>query len=89
MLSVIETPRFLIGNQFYHIFVGGEPSYGVELVFGEPAGGFVNITMHIGNAYKEGELEKESTCNEYLQVQQEGKRKVTRKVKFYDLDVIT
>lgn len=47
-----------------------------------------NITMHIGNAYKEGELEKESTCKEYLQVQQEGKRKVTRKVKFYDLDVI-
>ena len=31
-----------------------------------------NITMHIGNAYKEGELEKESTCKEYLQVQQEG-----------------
>ncbi len=44
--------------------------------------------MHIGNAYKEGELEKESTCKEYLQVQQEGKRKVTRKVKYYDLDVI-
>ena len=34
-----------------------------------------NITMHIGNAYKEGELERESTCKEYLQVQQEGKRK--------------
>jgi putative AlgH/UPF0301 family transcriptional regulator len=31
-----------------------------------------NITMHIGNAYKEGELERESTCKEYLQVQQEG-----------------
>ena len=47
-----------------------------------------NITMHIGNAYKEGELEKESTCKEYLQVQQEGKRKVSRRVKYYDLDVI-
>ena len=47
-----------------------------------------NITMHIGNAYKEGELEKESTCKEYLQVQQEGKRKVSRMVKYYDLDVI-
>ena len=47
-----------------------------------------NITMHIGNAYKEGELERESTCKEYLQVQQEGKRKVSRKVKYYDLDVI-
>ena len=33
-----------------------------------------NITMHIGNAYKEGELERDSTCKEYLQVQREGKR---------------
>ena len=47
-----------------------------------------NITMHIGNAYQERELEKESTCKEYLQVQQEGKRKVSRMVKYYDLDVI-
>ena len=47
-----------------------------------------NITMHIGNAYKEGELKKEATCKEYLQVQTEGKRKVSRKVKYYDLDVI-
>ena len=47
-----------------------------------------NITIHIGNAYKEGELERESTCKEYLQVQQEGKRKVSRRVKYYDLDVI-
>lgn len=47
-----------------------------------------NITMHIGNAYKEGELDNESTCKEYLQVQQEGNRKVSRRVKYYDLDVI-
>ena len=44
--------------------------------------------MHITNAYKEGELDKISTCKEYLQVQQEGKRKVSRIVKYYDLDVI-
>ena len=31
-----------------------------------------NITMHICNAYNEGELEKESTCKEYLQVQRLG-----------------
>lgn len=47
-----------------------------------------NITMHISNAYKEGELEKTATCKEYLQVQQEGNRRVSRKVKYYDLDVI-
>ena len=47
-----------------------------------------NITMHIRNAYNEGELEKESTCKEFLQVQTEGARQVTRIQKFYDLDVI-
>ena len=47
-----------------------------------------NITIHIGNAYREGELERKSTCKEYLQVQQEGKRRVSRRVKYYDLDVI-
>ena len=33
-------------------------------------------------------MEKELTCKEYLQVQTEGKRKVRRSVKTYDLDVI-
>ena len=47
-----------------------------------------NVTMHIRNAYKEGEIEKKSTCKEYLQVQVEGKRKVKRIQKFYNLDVI-
>ena len=47
-----------------------------------------NITMHIRNAYNEGELDKEATCKEYLQVQTEGTRTVRRTQKFYDLDVI-
>lgn len=47
-----------------------------------------NITTHLRNAYREGELDKESTCKEYLQVQTEGKRKVKRSLKYYDLDVI-
>ena len=47
-----------------------------------------NITMHIQNAYKEGELDKSSTCKEYLQVREEGKRMVKRLQKFYNLDVI-
>ena len=47
-----------------------------------------NVTMHIRNAYEEGEIEKKSTCKEYLQVQVEGKRKVKRIQKFYNLDVI-
>ena len=47
-----------------------------------------NITMHIRNAYHEGELDKSTTCKEYLQVQTEGHRIVKRIQKFYDLDVI-
>ena len=47
-----------------------------------------NVSLHLNNLYKEGELEKEGTVKEYLTVQQEGKRKVSRRVKYYDLDVI-
>ena len=31
-----------------------------------------NITMHIRNVYKEGELNENATCKEYLQVRMEG-----------------
>ena len=37
---------------------------------------------------KEGELEQEATVKEYLTVQKEGERNVSRKVKYYNLDVI-
>ena len=47
-----------------------------------------NVSLHLNNLYKEGELEKEGTVKEYLTVQQEGKRRVSRKVKYYDLNVI-
>jgi hypothetical protein len=47
-----------------------------------------NVSLHLNNLFKEGELEKEGTVKEYLTVQQEGKRKVSRRVKYYDLDVI-
>ncbi|MDA3893144.1 MAG: RhuM family protein [Salinivirgaceae bacterium] len=47
-----------------------------------------NISLHINNVYKEGELKKNSTVKEYLTVQQEGSRKVKRKVSIYNLDLI-
>lgn len=47
-----------------------------------------NITMHIRNVYKEGELERSATCKNFLQVQNEGGRLITRNMKFYNLDVI-
>ena len=47
-----------------------------------------NVSLHVGNVFKEGELEEKSTVKEYLTVQKEGERKVSRKVKDYNLDVI-
>ena len=47
-----------------------------------------NITLHVGNVYKEKELEPNPTSKESLLVRMEGKRQVTRKVKLYNLDVI-
>ena len=38
-----------------------------------------NITMHIKNIYEDGELDEESTCKEFLQVQTEGTRQIKRK----------
>ena len=47
-----------------------------------------NVSLHVGNVFKEGELEQEATVKEYLTVQKEGERNVSRKVKYYNLDVI-
>ena len=47
-----------------------------------------NITLHIRNIYAEAELEEAATCKDFLQVRQEGQRKVTRQTKYYNLDVI-
>lgn len=47
-----------------------------------------NITSHIKNIYEDGELDVESTCKDYLQVQNEGGREVQRARKFYNLDMI-
>lgn len=47
-----------------------------------------NITIHIKNIYEESELSLHSTCKEYLQVQIEGSRKVERRVKHYNLELI-
>lgn len=47
-----------------------------------------NITMHIRNLYKEGELDIEPTCKDFLQVRTEGNRTVKRIQKTYNLDVI-
>jgi len=47
-----------------------------------------NVSLHVGNVFKEGELKQSATVKEYLTVQQEGKRRVSRNVKYYNLDVV-
>jgi len=46
------------------------------------------INEHIGNVFKEGELEKDQTIRKFRIVQTEGKREVEREIDFYNLDVI-
>ena len=47
-----------------------------------------NVSLHIGNIYREKELEEASTRKDFFLVQNEGNRKVSRLTKFYNLDVI-
>lgn len=47
-----------------------------------------NITLHLGAIYEERELDPAATCKEYLQVREEGSRRVRRTVKHYNLDAI-
>ncbi len=47
-----------------------------------------NITMHLKNIYNEREIETKATCKNFLQVQEEGARKVKRKLTFYSLEAI-
>lgn len=46
------------------------------------------ITYHLKEIYKTGELNEEATTRKVRAVQQEGKRKVSRDLDFYNLDAI-
>ena len=46
-----------------------------------------NVSFHINNILNEGKL-KLSTVKKILTVRLEGNRKVTRKIKYYNLDMI-
>lgn len=47
-----------------------------------------NISLHIENILKDGELEQEATVKDYLTVQKEGNREVSRAITYYNLDMI-
>lgn len=50
--------------------------------------GIDNINVHLKNIFDSNELDKTSTIEENSIVQNEGNSNVTRKVLFYNLDVI-
>lgn len=47
-----------------------------------------NISLHLKNIFNEAELDENLTTEDFSVVRQEGKRQVTRKVKYYNLDAI-
>lgn len=47
-----------------------------------------NVRLHLKNVYASGELLKEATSKESLEVRLEGSRRVSRKFTFYNLDAI-
>lgn len=47
-----------------------------------------NISLHILNIYEEEELSREATVKDFLTVRNEGARKVSRRLEYYNLDVI-
>lgn len=47
-----------------------------------------NVIEHIQHIFEEGELNENSTCRKFRQVQTEGNRSVERELPFYNLDMI-
>ncbi len=47
-----------------------------------------NISLHIANIYEDKELLPQATVKEFLTVQKEGNRQVTRNLEYYNLDMI-
>ena len=47
-----------------------------------------NIGLHLKNIYNDLELDRNSTTEDFSVVQKEGKREVTRKLKYYNLDAV-
>jgi len=47
-----------------------------------------NVSLHISNIYREGELQELATVKDFLTVQHEGKQKVKRSLQHYNLDMI-
>ncbi|WP_319760756.1 virulence RhuM family protein [Maridesulfovibrio sp.] len=92
--STIHESEFLLytapsGKVKVECFFHGEtiwlPLTRIAVLFGVDKSG---ISRHLKNIYDSGELEREATVVKIATVQQEGKRKVSRDIEYYNLDAI-
>ncbi len=47
-----------------------------------------NISLHLNNIFKEGELDENSTVKDFLTVQKEGRRNIKRLIAYYNLNAV-
>ena len=71
------------------VWLDGETVWLTQAQLAELLGcAIANINMHLKNIYAEEELEEASTIKDFLIVRFEGGRRVSRRVKHYNLDAI-
>lgn len=85
-LLLYKTPN---GKVKVEIFLRDENIWLTQAKIGELFGVERSVvTKHLQNTFNEGELDKGATCAFFAQVQNEGRRQVTRDIEFYNLDAI-
>ena len=77
------------GNVKVDVFIQDETVWLTQKAMGQLFGVESHtITYHLKEIYKTGELNEDATTRKIRAVQQEGKRKVSRDLDFYNLDAI-
>jgi len=85
-IILYTTPQ---GDIKIEVFLQDETVWLTQRAIGELFGVVKStISEHLSNIYKSGELEKETTVRKIRTVQNEAGREVSRKLEFYNLDVI-
>lgn len=89
-----QTTEFLLytapnGAIKVEVLLSGETLWLTQKRMAELFGvGVAAISKHLDNIYESGELQREATVSVLETVQQEGSRQVTRKLEYYNLDVV-
>ncbi len=77
------------GGVRVEVFYEGETFWLTPTQIGELFGtSRQTVSYHLQNIFDSNELQRGATCKEILQVQTEGGRRVSRKVDYYNLDVV-